>query len=54
MDVVDAVHSQKVILNCGKLDRRFEWQSATHTALRSPAPSSSLRPTLEEHQDGDR
>ncbi len=23
IDVVDAVHSQKVILNCGKLDRRL-------------------------------
>jgi hypothetical protein len=38
LSAVDAVHSEKVILNCGKLDSRLRHATATHTMVKSQAP----------------
>ena len=36
LTAVEAVHAQKVILNCGKLDRDLRRRSAMRTTQRSP------------------
>jgi hypothetical protein len=35
LSAVEAIHSQKVILNCAWLERRFDGRSVTHTVPKS-------------------
>ena len=36
LSAVESVHSQKVILSCGKLERRLRQRSVTRTIAKSP------------------